>query len=182
MTSFWIGTILLVLFAAAMATITAWARNDHPARWVALALFLASAPLAGATFGKALGHHRPIVVHALLSGLDAAMARRGAYREPVKGIAAMLLGHKMVEGVGIYLYLDQEGEPLPLVLPWSQKAAQELQDALDEAGPTGGVRVEIPFENWLNQPEVPTFRPLPQPKFLPDKPRGAPPVQVERGA
>ncbi len=89
---------------------------------------------------------------------------------------AKVLGSYMVEGAGIYLWLQLAGvrEPRYYVLPWDQKIATALQKAVENnaASHGGGIVMQLPFERSWDKRE-PMFHPLPQPK-LPDK-GGAPP-------
>ena len=85
----------------------------------------------------------------------------------------------LVEGVGIYLWLQLPGVPEPryYVLPWDEKTANGLQKAIAENNTNhgGGVVMELPYERsweWRD----PVFHPAPQPK-LPEK-GGAPPPAV----
>jgi len=92
-----------------------------------------------------------------------------------------ILGSYVVEGSGIYLWLQIPGvrEPRYYVLPWDQKLAAELQKAIEEntRNHGGGVVMRLPYErswDWRD----PVFHPAPQPK-LPEK-RGEPPPQIYR--
>jgi hypothetical protein len=94
---------------------------------------------------------------------------------------ARILGSYMKEGEGIYLWLliaDAE-EPRYYKLPWSDKVAKSLQQAVEknaqQKGP--GVAMRMPFESDDRANEDPRFYPLPQPK-LADKPANpqAPPA------
>ena len=90
-----------------------------------------------------------------------------------------VIGSYLVEGKGIYLWLQLPGvgEPRYYVLPWDEKTASDLQKAIAENNSNhgGGVVMELPYERsweWRD----PVFHPAPQPK-LPEK-GGAPPPTV----
>lgn len=92
-----------------------------------------------------------------------------------------VLGSYIVEGSGIYLWLQIPGvrEPRYYVLPWDQQLAGELQKAIEENARNhgGGVVMRLPYErswDWRD----PVFHPAPQP-MLPEK-HGEPPPQIYR--
>jgi hypothetical protein len=92
---------------------------------------------------------------------------------------AKVLGSYMLEGSGIYLWLQlpETREPRYYVLPWDQKTASALQKAIEEnaAQHGGGIVMQVPFERSWEKRE-PVFHPLPQPK-LPEK-GGHPPATI----
>jgi hypothetical protein len=78
--------------------------------------------------------------------------------------AADVLGSTFIEGEAIYVWLRLPGsmEPRSYKLPWDQRRAQELQDAMNEAGQLGtGVEMRQPFDEYP-QDEEPMFYALPQ--------------------
>ncbi len=87
-----------------------------------------------------------------------------------------VLGSYLVEGTGIYLWLQLPNvrEPRYYALPWDLKAATALQKAIDENSKQhgAGIVMRLPFERSWDKRE-PMFHPLPQPK-LPEK--SGPPV------
>src|SRR5215475_819998 len=91
---------------------------------------------------------------------------------------ARVLGSYILDGQGVYLWLQLPGvvEPRYYKLPWDEKTAKSLQEAVqknaDEHG--AGIVMGMPFEPSLD-PDKPKFYPLPQPK-LPDKPNEQPPT------
>ncbi len=101
---------------------------------------------------------------------------------------ATVLGSYIREGSGIYLWLLLPGssEPRYYVLPWDEKTASKLQQAIEENANRhgGGIVMQLPFERSWDKRE-PVFHPLPQPK-LPDKRGEPPPAQLyqapEQGA
>ena len=92
---------------------------------------------------------------------------------------ATILGSYMLEGSGIYLWLQlpETREPRYYMLPWDEKTAAALQRAIEENAQRhgAGVVVQLPFERSWEQRE-PVFHPLPQPK-LPEK-GGMPPPTI----
>jgi hypothetical protein len=79
--------------------------------------------------------------------------------------SADVLGSTFVEGEAIYVWLRLPGslEPRAYKLPWDQKQAQELQDAMNEAGQLGtGVEMRQPFDEDPKD-EEPRFYAMPQP-------------------
>jgi len=108
----------------------------------------------GAALAQVLGHHRPVW---FVVDLDS------EYR---------VIGSKMVEGHAIWLYLDQRGEPLALMLPWNDKTAEQLQDAERESKRRGQDGALLRFDPSLDRSE-PQFHPLPQ-QATP-MPKGKPP-------
>ena len=95
---------------------------------------------------------------------------------------AKVLGSYLLEGSGIYLWLQLPGvqEPRYYVLPWDQKTATALQKAVEEnaAQHGGGIVMQLPFERSWDKRE-PVFHPLPQPK-LPEKGGAPPPATIYR--
>ena len=96
---------------------------------------------------------------------------------------ARVIGSYMREGEGIFLWLllPNSAEPRYYKLPWSEKTAAALQDAIEQNKQQhgGGVVMNLPFEHSLDR-DKPKFYPLPQPK-LPDKPYEKAPTQTYQG-
>jgi hypothetical protein len=95
---------------------------------------------------------------------------------------AKVIGSYLKENDGVYLWLQLPGldEPRYYKLPWDEKVAKALQDAIaeNERQHGGGVGMGLPFERGWDR-EEPKFYAQPQPK-LPDKPGERPPVTVYR--
>jgi hypothetical protein len=93
---------------------------------------------------------------------------------------AKVIGSYLKENDGMYLWLQLPGlhEPRYYKLPWDDKVAKGLQDAIaeNERQHGSGVGMVLPFERGWDR-EEPKFYALPQPK-LPDKPGERPPVTV----
>ena len=165
----WAFFFWVALWMGGAALLAAWARGEKWQRNVTTLVFLASLPVTFLGVMEVLGNHRP------------------ATWEQVRNMGEkkfILLGSKMLQGKGIYLYLDHDLVPLAVELPWNEETAQQLQDALKEmrkSGPDSQLEVIIPpYEfSWGDQ-MPPQFNPLPQPKFLPDKPSQDEPPQYNR--
>jgi hypothetical protein len=148
----WLAIAVLALFAAA-AWLAISSRNDRWGRPAAMLLFLLGAPAIAAAGLQVLGHHRPM---ALAWELTA-----GDHR---------VLAVKMVQDEAIYLYLDAgRSEPWPVLLPWSNEAANRIQKLQDEASPESLGQFIFSYEPSLDV-HRPQFHPLPQPRLLPPKP------------
>src|ERR1700730_657900 len=95
---------------------------------------------------------------------------------------AKVIGSYLKENDGLYLWLQLPGldEPRYYKLPWDEKVAKALQDAIaeNERQHGSGVGMGLPFERGWDR-EEPKFYAQPQPK-LPDKPGERPPVTVYR--
>ena len=92
---------------------------------------------------------------------------------------AEVLSGVPVENEAIYLWLTMPGSPEPraYVLPWSQSAAQQLQDATGKAEADGtAVEMAMPSETGLDT-RAPMFYAQPQPPLpVKDYQRGARPL------
>lgn len=154
----WLAVAVIALFAAA-AWLAAWSRRDTWGRPAAVLLFFFGLPAIAAAGIEALGHHKPLRFAWDLGS--------GEHR---------VLAVKMVQDEAIYLYLDDSGrlEPRPLVLPWSNEAANRIQKLQDEAGPEAKGQFLLRYEPSLDV-HRPQFHPLPQPPALLPKIAPAPP-------
>jgi hypothetical protein len=93
---------------------------------------------------------------------------------------ATVLGSKMQEGEGIYLWLQlpDVAEPRGYVLPWNRTTAEQLQQAEREAAQQqggGSVQMRLPYEPSLDDRQ-PMFYAQPQPA-PPPKDTTSPPPQ-----
>lgn len=116
-----------------------------------MAAFLVSVPLSGVSLASALGWPLPYWPGVTISA--------GKHK---------ILGGKIERNVAIYVLFDGE-PPRYLWMPYSDKAAQDLQDAMAKGaqGHTGVAATVPPFDYSVKQ-TAPKFYPLPQPK-LPNK-------------
>ena len=161
----WLSMALLVLFASA-AWLAVWSRRDTWGRPGAVLLFLIGIPVVAAAGVESLGWHKPL---RLVWDLG-----NGDHR---------VLAAKMVQDRGIYLYLDDpvRVEPRPLLLPWSNEAANRIQKLIDEAKPEAHGQFMMRYTPSLDV-HAPQFHPLPQPPALPPKPRPERGLNLEQGA
>jgi hypothetical protein len=153
----WLALAVAVLFAAA-AWLAIWSRRGTWARPAAIVLFLIGLPVIAAASVHTLGHHRPINLAWELG--------KGEY---------LILGVRMVQDKAIYLYLEtpDRQEPWPLVLPWDNETANQIQKAMDGAegqGDQGEGKIMMNYDPSLDDNPL-QFHHLPVQKALPDKPR-----------
>ena len=140
--------IVAALFAA-LAMIAIWSRRADRMRHAAVGLFILGLPLLAAAGLESLSWSRPLWAMWNLSG---------DYR---------VLGAKMIEGVGIYAYVDTDGEPRAVELPWDNRTAEKLQELFDDPANNGQAMMRFEFSWDIARP--PTFYPLPNPPALPPK-------------
>ncbi|MBX6322814.1 MAG: hypothetical protein IRY94_13375 [Rhodospirillaceae bacterium] len=84
---------------------------------------------------------------------------------------AKVVGASMREGRAIYLWLQVPGAEAPRAyeLPWSTRAAEQLQKAMGDAQARGtGVKMSAPFGETSLDPREPKFYAVPQPA-MPEK-------------
>ena len=126
-----------------------WSRRADRMRHFAVASFLLSLPLLAGAGLESLSWSRP---------MWAMWNLRGDYR---------VLAAKMIENEGIYIYVDNDGEPRSVKLPWDHRQAEKLQELFDN--PANGGRAMMHFEFSWNVKNPPTFYDLPQSSIMPDK-------------
>ena len=127
-------------------------RAGFARRTLSVGIFLALITVVYVGASELLGRPKPF-------GLE--------WREATK---AEVLSAVPVENEAIYVWLTLPGSPEPraYVLPWSQNAAQQLQDAMGKAEADGtAVEMGKPSEAGLDTRE-PMFYPRPQPP-MPEK-------------
>jgi hypothetical protein len=154
---------LAATLAAALASIAIWAPRALAIKAGALACTVLFMPVAYAGLSDLLSRPKPVALEWWLSEAG----------------EATVLGSQMREGQSLYLWLQLAGEAEPRAyrLPWNQKMAQQLQQALEEAQRNGTeARMRLPFEPTLDARE-PKFYAAPQPA-LPPKDYAQPPAQV----
>jgi len=153
--------LALVLSAAIIALVSAiiWARWETRLRITAFFAFFAIVPLPTA------------VVIAALSWPGLAWTVQGG-DHPVIGV-------KLVQDEGIYIWLDTDENPRSLRLPWDNALANELQDMIDAEtqGESGGFLMHIP-ELWELE-ETYQFSEVPPPPQAPPKDPGEEPLRYE---
>jgi len=155
--------------------------------FVSLALVLGIYAFVGLPFGSrmrraAVSAFFAVLLAGLFLGYSDMLGRPKSTRLEVLRTAdseAKVIGSYLLEGSGIYLWLQLPGvgEPRYYVLPWDEKTASALQKAIEEnaAQHGAGIVMQLPFERSWDKRE-PVFHPLPQPK-LPDK-GGMPPPTI----
>ena len=124
---FVVGAIL----AAVLSLISIWAPRRLPVKGTALVTSVLFLPLGYASLVDLLSKPKPVDMEWWLSG----------------AAEAEVLASRMVEGEGIYLWLQlpEVAEPRAYVLPWDRAAAEELQQAKREAEEQGGgVQMGLP--------------------------------------
>jgi hypothetical protein len=154
---------VVVLLAAALATLSVWSPRRLSVKIGAVALACGFMPAAYAAMIGLLSMPKPATLEWWLA----------------KAPEATVLGSSLEEDKAIYLWLQLDGvaEPRAYVLPWSRQLAEELQQAAREAQEQqSAVRMRTPFEPSLDQRE-PRFYAPPQPA-LPPKDALDPPARV----
>lgn len=147
------GTLLVA------ALLVVWSRKTTWLRAAAIPLALAAAGASGVAMLSTLGFAVPMI-----NGLTAP-----AGDHP-------LLSSKLVKGVGIFATLDLPEGPRLYWLPWDTNMAEAVQEA-EGAPDSGGTMMTVPPFEFSWDQSKPSFQPMPQPKFLPDKPvDSAPPA------
>ena len=155
MTPTFISLILIALIAACAFT-AIWSRRDTRGRALAMALFVIGVPTVAAASVEMLGHHKP---------------QWAAWNLPAGD--HLVLSAKMVQDVGIWLYLDLgTPEPFPLALPWSNEQAQAVQEAKDGApeGMEGQFLISVGDGEDDGQEGEWVAHPIPQAPAPPAKP------------
>lgn len=162
----WSELIFLSVFLgmSAFAWNSIWSRKDTTHRGLAILFLAIWLPFLGVAAFQVLGWHKP---------LWAAIELNGKQR---------VIGHKLVRGKAIYLYLDLGyEEPRAYRLPWNEETATQLQKALRESLRRKRRGAMMKFDHsWDKNP--PQFHPLPQPKLQIPKGREDPGSRYERGA
>ncbi len=136
------AVLLAIMGLLTWATI--WSRREIWIRTAAINVFLVSVlliPLGGL---NVLGWHRP--------------ARFGPDDK------MMVLAYKLVRDEAIYLYVDRDGEPISLVLPWSDKDAEDLTRAGRRAREEGDKEGRFMYERLAGERQfyAPPQLPLPE--------------------
>jgi hypothetical protein len=118
--------------AALLASIAIWAPRKTPIRVLALAAMTLFIPIIYAQFAGLLSKPKPVA----WEWLDRDVER------------AEVLSVSFDEGKAIYIWLRLNGtiEPRFYSMPWRQQYAEDLEDAMEQAGRTrGGVIIKNPF-------------------------------------
>lgn len=148
--------LIIVALLGLSASIAIWSRlqKRSRARGLSVLAFMLAAPAAGGALAATLGYPVPLVHGLNLPAGD-----------------HTIIGAKIVIGEGIFVLVDRGAdEPRYYRLPWDEKTASQLQEALDGRGEGGEAGMHVdPFE-WSWDVHPPQFWAKPQPKVLPDKP------------
>lgn len=155
LTSLYIATVVL---AGLLATLAIWTPRALAPKVAALCLAVLMVPTAYAGLATLLSKPKPVALE-WMKGRD---------------LEATVLGAVIREGEGIYLWLQIDGnaEPRYYKLPWDQKLALQLQQAMRDADKKqNGLRMRDPYEpSWDRR--KPKFyarpHPAPPPKEMPD--------------
>ncbi|MEE9299654.1 MAG: hypothetical protein V3V17_00855 [Alphaproteobacteria bacterium] len=145
--------VVVVLLAGGLVSVSIWSRRRTWAKLLAILLGALFIPAAYAGYVGLLSKPRPMELEWL---------QRLAPE-------ATVLGARIHEGEGIYLWLQIDGiaEPRSYVIGWDRDLAEQLQQALQEADTNrSGVRMRLPYEKSWSQ-DRPPFYALPQPAFPP---------------
>ncbi len=150
--------IVATLLAVGLAILAVQAPGVLSRKLIALGLALALLPMGYLAFSELLGRAKPMALEWWLTRAAEATVLGSLLRED--------------EAIHLWLLLDNADEPRGFVLPWDQKLAEALHEALEESEANGtGVRMRLPFERSWDHRE-PQFYALPQPA-LPMKPPAA---------
>lgn len=111
--------VALTLWICGVCCLSTHAVKDQPAmRLVAVLLFALTGPIVGAHTVYILGEPKAVEYTYNLPN-------------PIP-----VISYKLVENQAIYVYVNREGAPLSLRLPWSTSTARELMEA-DKATKNG---------------------------------------------
>ena len=155
--------VIAALLAALLASISIWAPRRPAIKCAALLASIGFVPVSYASLVDLLSKPKPVTMEWWQSS----------------AAEAEVLAARAVEGEAIYLWLQLPGvaEPRAYVMRWDRARAEQLQQALRDAGQQGGgVRMRLPFEPTLDDLE-PKFYAPPQPA-LPPKELVQPPPQI----
>jgi hypothetical protein len=146
------AVLAVVLLVAALLVV--WTRRRTWIRALAIPAALVAAVSSTGVLLESLGYAVP-----LINGLT------------VPSGEIEMLSVKLLVGEGIFVTADLPAGPRLYWMPWNKKMADSLQEMMEDKANEGGkfTMVVPPFEMSWDQ-HAPSFRALPQPKFLPDKP------------
>lgn len=125
-----------------LGLVYAYLERNRFLRWGILGLVLTVVPLTYIASIELLGHCKPV--------------KREFFKNPDK---VVVLGKKIVQDVGIYLFLDHKewSEPYCYFLDWQEgeKLVKELQERGDEARRKGKyLQLKTPFKGNLQPTDV----------------------------
>ena len=152
--------VIGAMLAAVLGLISIRAPRRLPVKGTALATSVLFLPLGYASLVDLLSKPKPVEMEWWASG----------------AAEAEVLASRLVEGAGIYLWLQLPdiAEPRAYVLPWDRASAEELQEAKREADEQGGgVQMRLPFEPSLDDHDHQFYvrpQPAPPPKDVVEPP------------
>lgn len=123
--------LVLTVLLGVVTTLAIWSRGYSRARSLSVVAFLVASPLAAVALGVALGRPVPLIENITIF--------EGKYQ---------IIGVKMEPKVAIYLYVDGGGEPRSYALPWDDRKAEAIQNALETAGQDGSAGLEVGKFKW----------------------------------
>lgn len=152
------------VFLFMLTWLVVWSRRDTVWRHIAMVALLPMWLVLAVLIADALGHHRPLEIAWNVDG------------------ESRVLAAKMVQGEAIYLYVETgDPEPTALVLPWDDKVAEQLQEAMRKSAESGQQGALMRYKHsWDTNP--PQFHPLPIPPLPIPKGRPPEPERYERSA
>ena len=126
------------LVAGVLAGITVWSRREVWVKAIAIAVAALFIPLAYAGFTEMMSKPKPVHMEWRHGDLAGATVIAATIRED--------------EAIYLWLQIDGVEEPRAYVLPWSRRAAEQLQEATREAeGNRTELRAQFPFESGLDE-------------------------------
>lgn len=122
--------IVLALILGVYAAMAAWSRGGRLFRSIAVLSVLLAVPASAISLFYTLGYPIPLI--------------EGLTITPGKHV---ILAKKMEFKEAIYLWIDGE-TPRYYWLPWSDRKAEQMQDAEEKAGKDGKVGIEVKKFKW----------------------------------
>lgn len=122
-----------------------------PALFAAAALFSGAASLFAAALWLRSGAYCVLVAALFGLWMTSLGHPRPLWLWPVSGV---VLAHEFAEPGAIYVWLRPDGvtEPLSLAVPWSEKRAQQLQHAAQQAKRQPGSEVRMTVRGMFGRP------------------------------
>jgi hypothetical protein len=151
------AAVIVGLLFAGQCWLTIWSRNPGWQRHLAVVLCLVSIPIVGAAALSALSWPRPMwAMYGLHGNLH-------------------ILKAKLIQDVGIYIWIDRDGEPQSVKLPWDNEMADKLQKLMNDPNNKGEAMMMVPGEFSFDT-HPPVFGNMPEPLIeMPKEEEGAVP-------
>ena len=126
--------VLATLAAGVLASISVWSRREVWVKTIAIAVAALFIPLAYAGFTEMMSKPKPARMEWRYGDLAEATVIAAVIRED--------------EAIYVWLRIDGVDEPRAYALPWSRRAAEQLQAATREAeGNQTELRAQFPFDS-----------------------------------